>query len=369
MKIVHVMRKEKWTKGIVGFYNKFFNNGEHEVLYYNYEKDEILVDDKIDLKQYQYNENDKIDFIDYLKSIKCDYIVVHCLFFSDRVMRMLLFNKSLLDKIVWLEWGADLYSWKQGNGMKAFLKNYIRYKFRSSLKYVICIFPPDVIYLKNTFPNFKGRVFCAPYFTYPIGKEVLSYNPNSTLKDSIVNKKTIFIQIGQNAQSTLNHIDVIKVLGKFKNENIRLVIPLSYGGDKEYVKRVECYAREVFDDKAIILKEYLPKDEYFKIMDRIAIAIFNSKRQCALGNIHALNCRNVKLYIPKDSVMFDWFCDNGVPVNDYYNISNMSFDDFVRPSDIIKMEQFMHYIRSLSDLNRTEKMWRKIWDRLREDTN
>jgi len=32
MKIVHLMQDEKFTDGIVGFYNEFFNNGEHEII-------------------------------------------------------------------------------------------------------------------------------------------------------------------------------------------------------------------------------------------------------------------------------------------------------------------------------------------------
>ena len=32
MKIIHLMRNEKFTEGIVRFYNEFFNNAEHEIV-------------------------------------------------------------------------------------------------------------------------------------------------------------------------------------------------------------------------------------------------------------------------------------------------------------------------------------------------
>lgn len=44
MRIVHLMKNEKFTKGVVRFYNQFFNNGEHEVLYYKKEDDSQLID-------------------------------------------------------------------------------------------------------------------------------------------------------------------------------------------------------------------------------------------------------------------------------------------------------------------------------------
>ena len=37
MKIIHIMRKEKFTKGISEFYNANFNNGEHEICFVNQE--------------------------------------------------------------------------------------------------------------------------------------------------------------------------------------------------------------------------------------------------------------------------------------------------------------------------------------------
>ena len=43
------------------------------------------------------------------------------------------------------------------------------------------------------------------------------------------------------------------------------------------------------------LRSFMPKDEYFELLDRIDIAIFQTYRQCGLGNIYQMIFRNVKL--------------------------------------------------------------------------
>ena len=72
-----------------------------------------------------------------MKSLRCDYIVLHSLFLSATEYACLLADRKLLNKIVWIEWGADLYSWKQAGGIKAKIRNYINYRFRSAVKNII----------------------------------------------------------------------------------------------------------------------------------------------------------------------------------------------------------------------------------------
>ena len=369
MKIIHLMRNEKFTGGIVRFYNEFFNNTEHEIIYYIKQGDPSVINEECSIKQREYIAVEKNGLIPYLRSLRCDYIVIHSLFLSATEYVYLLADRKLLNKIVWIEWGADLYSWKQAGGIKAKIRNCINYRFRSAVQNIVCIFPPDIEYFKSRFPKAIGTVYYAPYNGFPVDEEFLNYKDGSRLESLIKDKEPVYIQIGQNSLTTLNHISVLKNLRKFKDENIRIVLPLSYGGNKEYTDEVVDYAEREFPGKVIALREFMPKEEYFKLIEKVGIAIFDTDRQCALDNIERLFFRNVKVYLSENGVMYKYFADLGLPVKKCENITNESFDSFIAPPEIENQRSFMRYIRSLSCIDQTVDRWKYIYESLRHSTN
>lgn len=116
-----------------------------------------------------------------------------------------------------------------------------------------------------------------------------------TLAEKTLNNEYINIQIGHSSTSILNHIDVLENLVKYKNENIKIYIPLSYG-NKKYGDRVQEVATQLFKDKVVCIREMMDKDDYMKFLSAIDIAIFNTTRQIGLGNITPL------LYMEKKSI-------------------------------------------------------------------
>ena len=76
MKIVHLMQDEKFTDEIVGFYNEFFNNGEHEIIYFSRNKGKTCIRRQFSIKQTDFNINEyKGSVASYLNKLKCDYVV------------------------------------------------------------------------------------------------------------------------------------------------------------------------------------------------------------------------------------------------------------------------------------------------------
>ena len=367
MKIIHLMVKEKFTKGVAGFYNEFFNNGEHEILYLLRYNMESLICRDLSICQKEHYHKGTQDLISYLEMQECDYIVIHSMLFTTKQMlSILLTKKSLLKKIVWLEWGMDLYSWKTSRSIKSIIRNHINHIFRNKIKNVICIFPPDVDIFKKMFPSSKAKVFYAPYSGFPIKKEFEIYNRTSKLEEALNNNDTIYIQVGQNAFPTLNHIETLKMLSKFKNENIKIILPLSYGGEKNYVDDVVNFAKNTFGDKVLILREFLPYNEYSQLLTKVSIAVFNTERQCGLGNIHLLNFRNVKLFLSGNGVMYSYFLSNGVPVQKYEDIKDMTFKEFIKVIKTDDKEKFDKYIYSLSNIDQSVCKWNDIWENLRK---
>ena len=238
---------------------------------------------------------------------------------------------------------------------------------RKSVNTVVAIFPPDVDIYKKKFPNSKAKVFYAPYNGGTIIPQY--YNniydkPKLAVHDS---GSPVYIQVGNNAKKEHNHIKTLSDLEKFKDENIVIFMPLSYGSDKEYADKVEEYAVSLFGkEKTLALRQMMERKAYFELLDKIDIAIFNTKRQIGLGNINSLIWQKTKIYMQTDNPMFGYFHDNGVSICDYNDIAKSDFNKFCKPQDDYNEEKFSKYIYERTHLEVGVKKWQNVYDSLPE---
>ena len=355
------MYKDKFLDSIISFYETWFNNGEHEICCFSNENGFLLkADYSIKIYSFSYDELSKRRFYAFLK--KYDYIVLHSAFL-DVKSKLLFLANQLLKKTIWIEWGYDLYDCNS-NDKKKNISYLIDYYFKSHVSTAICIFEPDIMYFKKVYHRSKSEIFYAPYTGPNIPKEFNFYSEASSLESTNKKNETVYIQIGHQATKQINHINVLKMLSKYKDENIKIVLPLSYG-DKDNAITVSKAAIECFGtEKTIILSEMLTKDDYFELTKRIDIAIFDTDRQIGLANINRFIFRNTKLFLTRGSVMYDYFLTRGVPVLAVQDIENMDFSDFKSVVKPVNKELFMSYISTLSNYDWKLDCWMKIYKHL-----
>ncbi len=292
-----------------------------------------------------------------------DKVILHYLSLKKIQMLKLLFYQEVYNKLVWVAWGHDLYSWsikENGKIVERFIqtiKNKIAFAFRRKIKCFVGIFPPDIDFFRKEF-NTNATTFYAPYTASlynPIYKKVKF----DSLEEKINNNDCINIQIGHSSTDALNHIEALKCLEKYKDENIRIYIPLSYG-DKEYGDLVEEKAKEIFGCRAVCIREMMPQYDYMMFLSTIDIAIFNTKRQIGLGNIKPLLYMEKKIFIPKGSVMYDFFRNQKVDIWDYNEVANYQYRDFVQP---LRFKGGLKYIADNElNLNNKKCMWNKVFE-------
>lgn len=366
MKVIHIVRQSKFMGAAQYLYDHYFNNGEHEICYINKGTEMSLIREDLSIRQTQFNIR-KGKFIQHFPKLikelmRADYIVLHSLLFPDPVL-LLLSVPVFRNKIVWIEWGADLYSFL--NERKNIIVKRACNLIMEKCFAFIGIFPPDIDTYKRLFPASKAMTYYAPYISglpvYPTALDIYM----SSEKQLLNRNKEIIIQIGHNAIPTLNHKEVLYSLKKYSNENIKIVLPLSYGGSPEYVAEVSGIARELFGDKAVVIDKYLDKKDYFHIIDSVDIAIFNTHRQAGLANIHRLLSKKAKLFIPKGSVMYDYFRSVGFPVCAYEQIDTQSFDEFIALCEPLDEVKVIKYLEERSDNDKKVQYWRNIYDSLR----
>lgn len=371
MKIIHIISKSVNTNYLVtspfiDFVNNNFDTAEHEFVIVN----DKLVPDSV--KMYHnistFDISVKKDFRKILQILKdSDKIILHSLYaLNTKNMIRLMFTNWFFKKSFWVEWGGDLYEWKKEilkpfwdpRNILILAKNSINYLFRKKINHFVGIFPPDIDYFKNEFKTY-AKTFYAPYTegksSHPIYQQQLNL---VSLEEKLLKNECINLQIGHSSTKNVNHIDVLNKLVKFKDENIKIYIPLSYG-DSEYGNRVEEKAKSMFGNKVVPMRKRIDLELYHEFLATMDIAIFNTHRQIGLGNIHPLLHMQKKIFMPKDSVMYDFYKAEGINVCNYYEISKMDYHSFTNPVD---MSGTKEYIRT-NVTNRTERieLWNEVF--------
>ena len=334
-------------KNMVLIIKKYFDPEEHQFV--------IVSPKEIDAVKNEPNVRfiDSFDtklLISMVKDAK--YVFMHSFFFRIDMIIYLLLHKKQMDKMIWVAWGMDLYENTRVNS----IKSYIRDRFKRRLKYFIGIFPPDIEFFKKHYGD-RAKTFYAPYSGVKTSVLYSTEPQVVPMSDKLRNNETINVLVGHQSNPKLNHIGVIDKLERFKDENIMVYIPLSYG-DKAHADRVEAYAKMKLGQKVSVLREFMDFAAYRKLLSSIDIAIFDTDRQIALGNINPLLYMQKKMYL--NGVMYEYFRSKGINVCKADSISE--FDDFVKDADMSNASMIIKRDNSVE--NKIEK-WNDVFEALK----
>lgn len=120
--------------------------------------------------------------------------------------------------------------------------------------------------------------------------------------------------IGNSADPSNNHLDVLEQLKSFQlSSDAQIITPLSYGNTKYAQKIAEQYT-EHFKEKYLPVTEYMTLSDYGHLLRKASTAIMAHKRQQALGNIIMMLMLGYKIYLNKESPCFDFLKLNGIKV-------------------------------------------------------
>jgi len=311
------MNLDKFNVPFIDFVAEHFDITQHSFIFlqapeYKYgmtkETDVIWIDKKykvVELLKYMY-ETDKI--------------IIHGLW-SPRLIQLLFIQPWLLKKCYWVMWGGDFYFPET--------QSWIKKQVIKRMGHFITYIKGDYELVKQWY-GAKGKYHECFMYTSNLYKE---YDIQLKTHD------TINIQIGNSAGPTNNHLDILEKLKKFKDENIKIFAPLSYG-DEETAKKVSAKGEEHFGEKFIPLTEFIPFEKYLEFLGEIDIAIFAHKRQQAMGNTITLLGLGKKVYMRSDITPWQLFKDIDVKVYDVENIEIELIDDTTRIANKEKIKEY-----------------------------
>lgn len=283
---------------------------------------------------YEMNGDTRFKKAMHLKSMidKCDYVIWHGMTYPIRHV-FFACQKSILKKSIWLMWGIDLYNWElPNNNYKNRLKNKLNSYWRNNVPIIISLLEADEEYYHNKFPNSKAKFYNIPY---PIGIESFDIMDKLSHWKPRQNGK-ICIQVAHNAHPFNNHAEILDMISKYKDENVSIYIPLSYGSDtesgKKYKNRVIEKTVSLFPNKSFCLHKLIPLNKYMRFLWNMDISVFYAHRQNALGNI----CRQLymgnKIFLSPQSPTYAFLKEKGIEVFNTEDIPQMSFEEFSKPS-------------------------------------
>ena len=285
---------------------------------------------------------------------EADFIVFHFLQNDTRLLLKLWRNKKLLNKCVWRIWGADLYNWRFKRNLPFIgkLLNRIRFRVREHIPYVI-LEPMD----KPTYCEQFGE-----NHIFLEGMNPKGYTP-SFLDEHYFEKKDKekWILIGHSAVPFVHHKLVLDKLSKFSNEELRVVLPLNYG-NMQYAEEVKAYATERFKDKCLFIDKKLELKEYVRLLWQCDAAVFHSERQIAMANIIMLMYMNKKIYLKRDSILYNFYTEEGATVFDSEKMETMDFEELFAMTE----NDNKAYAETDMSLDVIVNSWKKTYEFLEE---
>ena len=203
-------------------------------------------------------------------------------------------------------WGGDLYSYiTSKKSIRNAFGRYRKKKVISKIGHLITYIKGDYE-LAQKWYGAKGKYH-----------ECFMY-PSNLYKEYHVQEKQhtgTNILVGNSADPSNNHLEVLDKLEAYKDQDITIYVPLSYG-NQDYAKQVIAEGKKRFGDRFQPLTEFMPFEKYLKLLGVIDIAIFNHKRQQAMGNTITLLGLGKKVYMRSDATQWVFFQNRGIKVFD-----------------------------------------------------
>ena len=295
MSILHIMILDKFIPNFIEFVDKYFGRENHKYVLITSEKYNFSLKKEHNVEFLHTDDDIFITLVQYMK--EAEKIVLHGLW-REKVNLILKENPLLLKKCFWIMWGGDFYfPQKQSELQKYVIEN---------VSYLVTGTKGEVDYVRNNY-NAKGEHIEAFVYTSNLFKSIES---SPKIDDKIR------ILIGNSSTETNQHFEVFNKLEIYKNENIEIFVPLSYG-DFKYGMQVMKLGYEIFGDKFKPIIDFMNEQDYYKFLSTIDIGIFNHNRQQGMGNIITLLGMGKKVYMNPEVTTYEMFIDKNIKVNSF----------------------------------------------------
>ncbi|MCA3894943.1 TDP-N-acetylfucosamine:lipid II N-acetylfucosaminyltransferase family protein [Vibrio vulnificus] len=320
MKVLHIANLDKFIPPFIGFLRE--NNLAEGHFFFTYG----------DLNKYQYtvlsdsyhaNSDESTSLLAkiryrYLKLLifmyKADSILIHGLNDFNLIL-MLFLNPCLHKKINWVIWGGDLYEKdfleKNTKSKEYILKQFIKSSVIKRIGYLISYLDGDVRYAREKYGARGKYKKCIMYLSNVFDSEYIRPNRNSENNE-------LNILVGNSADPENHHYEIFNKIGS--KENVVIIAPLSYG-IKGYAQEVIVAGKNSFGNNFKPITQLMPIEDYNDLLNSVDIAVFNHKRQQAMGTTITLLGLGKTVYLRRDTPQWETLTSLGIALLDIDDFS------------------------------------------------
>ncbi|KKN19950.1 hypothetical protein LCGC14_0940580 [marine sediment metagenome] len=339
MKYLHFMMDQFYSREFIKLIQSNFKIEEHQFFIVKKKNKKMYINPKNyqNVKIFKVSREKKVlEFVishikfftfEYIKIRRlmkqADYIFVHNL---TEEISGILFGFKGKAKILWVIWGSDLYDYvplnlydhytsrlltkldkKVISGLINFYYSFffeIKKAVIRRLDYVISAHSGD-LKLFNKFFKTKAECYTQSIYPNPVDFEKLDAEYNYSIDERYNYKKNGFklLLLGNSGSPTNNHLDIMIRLSEMKEQDFKIICPLSYG-PPIYIKKIIENGKILFGDRFIPLLEFLNPEIYYHILKQVDLAIMYHNRQQGMGNIQILVYLGKPICMKKTSAFF-----------------------------------------------------------------
>ncbi len=279
-----------------------------------------------------------------------DKIILHGI----QILLLLFLFPFSMKKVHWIIYGgSDLRELKSLGMVKKFLYKTVVRRFGYHISHI----EGDSGLANKWYKSNAKFIYNPTYFS--------NTHSSSLFKSSTIETGSkLKILVGNSASKSNLHIEVFKILEKFKNENIEIICPVSYGNALDYLDTIVEFGEGIFGNKITFLKDFLTIEEYSKLLEEVHIAIFNHNRQEAMGVTLLLIAKGKIIYMRPGTTSFNSFKSRGFQIFDINNFSSIEEGYKAKDIEINKLLIDKYYSEEV-----LFNSWRKIYDTINSQMN
>jgi hypothetical protein len=290
--------------------NKEFNPDEHLFLCCSKPDDTVLSsNNNVEFLLNPYRKNFiRNTFLFYRIIFKASGIILH----GPHLLYYFLFCPWKLGKTYWIIQGyeiPDKITDMEEPGLNPFLNFTNRFVLKRVYGHVTHI-EGDSEFINRVYKS-SAKLFYSPVYLSNIVSDSKNRISEPGIRDDVTR-----ILAGNSTSPTNNHDSILKMLLPYRDENIVIYCPLSYGIYHEYRDSVIRKAKELFGNKFVPMTEFMSIDEYLTFLGKIDIAVFNHQRQEAMGVTLQLLSLGKVIYMNKNTTSYRSFRGRGIKVFD-----------------------------------------------------
>ncbi len=270
--ILHILAPDKFTLALIPFLNKEMEGYQQVFLAISKPADESIC--ALPNVFYLKNPHKKHFFsntrlvLHYFR--KASKIIIH----GNPILYYFYLFQFAIQKTYWVIYGHSDLGTIESNKEKS-IHYYIKKRMLKKMFAHITHIEGDAATANEIFSS-KARLFYSPmYLTNVINTEEYKPEPSGSATKNIL--------MGNSTDPSNCHFEMLDLLLPYKDQDILIYCPLSYGPYIEYRDSVIKKGIELFNDKFIPLIQFMSLAEYRSFLNRIDVAVFNHKSQTAMG--------------------------------------------------------------------------------------